>query len=314
MNTTINIKIHLLFGVLSTLLLSCDKIDNAYPSPETELDITLYPGNWSDYITNFYPDFQPNNYTLQNVLIEDYTGHTCNNCPNAAITAYSIQENNPDRVFVVAIHAGPTQGGISPFQQFYPDNDMFFTNHTSPEGLTYGDYFRNGYNFYGNPQGTVNRKTVDDKLFDVQGTWSSRTSSELSSSPAPVKMQAVFNYFASTGGGYLHVEVEKNTNEAIPINTMVYVIKNSEMNWQVMPDNSYNEFYEHKNKHIGNMDQRAWGRTALGTNASQGEKIILDYDYKIPEDISIDNMHFIIYTFNPDTHEIYQVIKQSVVE
>ncbi|MEY4571752.1 MAG: hypothetical protein RLZ10_963, partial [Bacteroidota bacterium] len=50
-----------------TLILSiesCDHVDNPYPlQVNLELDTSLYPGNWSDYVANEWPQFSPNTNT-----------------------------------------------------------------------------------------------------------------------------------------------------------------------------------------------------------------------------------------------------------
>jgi hypothetical protein len=291
-------------------LFSCDKVENAYPEDETDLDVSLYPGDWSDYMDNEYPEFGDNSNQLQNILIEDYTGHTCNNCPNAAITADEIEAANPDRVFVAAVHAGP--GGMTSFQQFDPEDDKFYTNHTNADGLEYGAFFQNGFNFIGNPQGTVNRKTVDNKMFDFSGTWSTRTSDILANSNPKVRMQSVFNYYPSTNGGYLHVELEKAETIDNPVNVVVYVIQDTLTDWQVMPNNDYNPNYLHKHRHLGSIDNRPYGRSALNASSAVGEKLVLDYAYKLPDNIPYSNLHFLAYAYDTETYEIYQVIKQEI--
>lgn len=296
--------------ILISVFTNCDKVENAYPEPETELDISLYPGSWSDYLENEYPEFGDNTAQLQNVIIEEYTGHRCNNCPTAAATAYSLVQSNPDRVFLAAIHSGP--GGMTSFQEYNETSSQFFTNHTNEEGLAYGKYFQNGFNFFGNPQGTVNRQTIDNKMFDFHGTWGTRVDNLLDNNDILVRLQSVFNYFPASNGGYLHVEVEKNNTLSTPINVVVFVIKEEEENWQTMPDNSYNENYIHKHKHLGSIDNRPWGRTALNEASSIGEKVVLDYDYKIPDGLDVNNMHFLIFAYDTETYEIYQVIKQEV--
>lgn len=306
-----------LVGLLAIIVMSCDKVENPYPYDPSSaitndygIDTSFFAGTWGEYLADYYPVFESEGSNEPNVLLEDYTGHTCNNCPNAGKIAHDISQENPDRVYVVAVHAGP--GGMTSFQNYNPNADKFYTNHTNEEGLGYGEHFQNGFNFFGNPQGTVNRKTVDDKLFDFSGTWSTRASNVLNTSGVNVKIQSVFNYFPETQGGYLHVELEKNTDEAAKINTVVYVVKDSEINWQVMADNSYNEFYEHKNKHLGSIDKRPWGLQTFDETDENGTKVILDYAYKIPDELTIDNMHFIIYAYNTETYEIYQVVKQRV--
>ena len=290
---------------------SCDKVENAYkPVISTDIDTSFYPGLWADYEVNEWPEFGQNTNTLRNALIEDYTGHTCNNCPTAAVTAHDLESANPSRVFAVGIHAGP--GGMTGFQNFDPEAIKFYTNHTNADGLAYGVEFQNGYNFFGNPQGTVNRAISANKMFDLHGTWNNRVQDILNDSDLKFNIQSEFNYYETTNGGYLHIEVEKLTAESIETNLVVYVVKNEEVDWQKMPDNSDNPDYVHENKHLGSIDNQAWGRPlytgALGAN----EKILQNYSYGIPEGLEIDNMHFIIYVYDVDTKEILQATKQVI--
>lgn len=290
---------------------SCEKVENAYePSTTIEIDTTFYPGNWQDYLDNNYPVFPQNVNTEINVLIEDYTGHKCNNCPTAATIAHDIHENNPQRIFVASIHTDP--GAQLSFQSFDPDAPYYTTDHTNPDAVAYGIEFQNGFNFIGNPQGTVNRKIVGGKMFDFSGTWQSRASDILNTNELKVNIQSVFNYFPSTNGGYLHVELEKLTSEETVINTVVYVIQDSLVDWQLMPDNTNNEFYVHRDKHLGSIDNNPFGIEAFSTVSPSNSKVKFDYSYEIPAGLNPSNMHFLIYAYDTETYEILQVIKQKI--
>jgi hypothetical protein len=152
-------------GLFVLTLMSCDKVDNPYENQVTiDIDTTLFPGVWADYTNNEYPTFPDNTNTDINVLIEDYTGHKCNNCPDAAEIAHTIHENNPNRIFVASIHVDP--GAQLSFQET-ESSGSYTTDHTNPDAVDYGETFQNGFNFIGNPQGTVNRKTVDGKMLSI---------------------------------------------------------------------------------------------------------------------------------------------------
>jgi len=308
----------ILFFLSGTVLFlsSCDKVDNPYEKvTSTTLDASLYPnGTWDDYLENEYPTFTQNNNTNVNVLIEDFTGHKCTNCPPAADLAHSIHVSNPNRVFVASIHAGP---GNNIFQKHYPNDTEYYTDHTNTDGTTYGEKFKQGYNFFGNPQGTVNRKTINGELFAFTGTWQSRTTDILNANDLKVNIQSAFNYYQETNGGFLHVEIEKKTSDAIEMNVVVYVIEDSLVDWQLMPSGTLppdNEFYVHRDKHLGSIDNNPFGLKAFDADASAGDKIILDYSYKLPAALDKTNMHFLIYVYDKDTYEILQVIKQKVEE
>ncbi len=305
----------LLITVVGALLFmtACDKVDNPYEEQVViELDTTFYPGVWENYNDEEYPSFPVNTNTNVNVLVEDYTGHTCNNCPTAADIAHGIHENNPNRVFVASVHTDP--GAQLSFQSPYTSGNKYTTDHTNPDGIAYGETFENGFNFIGNPQGTVNRKIVDDKMFDFSGTWQSRAEAIMTENDLKVNLQSVFNYYPSTKGGYLHVEAEKMTSENLELNTVVYVIQDSLVDWQLMPDNTDNSNYIHRDKHLGSIDDNPFGTLTFEPDEPQGAKVITDYSYAVPNGLNPENMHFLIYTYNTATYEIYQVIKQKLVE
>ena len=271
--------------LLAITVSSCDKVENAYEEQATiDLDTTLYPGLWQDYLDNEYPVFPDNNNTDVNVLLEDYTGHKCNNCPDAATEAHTIHENYPDRIFVASIHIDP---GAQLSFQYTENSGGYTTDHTNPDAVKYGETFENGYNFIGNPQGTVNRKTVDGKMFDFYGTWQSRATDIMNTNDLKFNLQSVFNFYESKNGGFLHVEAEKITSEEIEVNTVVYVIQDTLTDWQLMPNITANEFYLHRDRHLGSIDNNAFGIQTFPADAPSGTKEVIDYSYEVPAGLAV---------------------------
>tara|TARA_B100000508_G_scaffold141092_1_gene146481 strand:+ start:158851 stop:159786 length:936 start_codon:yes stop_codon:yes gene_type:complete len=302
----------LFLAITFGLLVGCDKVENPYEDQASiTVDTTLYPGNWQDYVDNESPVFTANSNTDVNVLLEDYTGHLCNNCPTAATAAHTIHENYPDRVFVASIHVDP--GAVLSFQQ-PQTNGTYPTDHTNPDAIEYGETFQNGFNFIGNPQGTVNRKTVDGKMFDFYGTWQSRATDIMTTNDLKFNIQSAFNFYESTNGGYLHVEVEKVTNEEISVNTVVYVLQDTLTDWQLMPNNTNNPNYLHRDLHLGSIDGNAFGIPTFESSVPSGTKEELLYSYEVPSGYNPENMHFLIYVYNTDNYEVLQVIKQKLKE
>lgn len=75
--------IYMLLGICTTCITSCDKIDE-----NERLVSTVYQAQRS-------------------ILIEDYTGQKCVNCPMATNTLHSLSEYFGDSIVSVAIHGGP---------------------------------------------------------------------------------------------------------------------------------------------------------------------------------------------------------------
>ncbi len=90
----------------------------------------------------------------KNVLIEDFTGVHCDNCPNAQKQSISIENANPGRVFVMGIHCTTTFGYPFPGHPDYrtPNGTNLVTYLLgTPGSLPTGDIDRKIWNFSGTP-------------------------------------------------------------------------------------------------------------------------------------------------------------------
>jgi hypothetical protein len=155
-------KIHniilLLFPVLGLLLFSCTKIDEPYATVHT-LNIKDTTMNWDSYPP------------VKKVLLEDYTGHKCVNCPDAAITARSLEEQYGDQLVVMAVHAG-----------FYskPDKTGEYTLDLRTDA---GNAWNNDFAFTSYPNGMVNRTLFNGSRIVDPDKWGASVGQLLLVSP-----------------------------------------------------------------------------------------------------------------------------------
>ncbi|MEN9699246.1 MAG: hypothetical protein RLZZ301_444 [Bacteroidota bacterium] len=301
----------ILLGI--NLLPSCDRVTNPYPPQNAfALDSTLYPGTWSDYVANEWPTFANNTNTNRNILIEDFTGHKCIFCPAAADLAHQLHSANPDRIFVTSIHS--SIDGIGDFQSVDAEYTVNFTN---PDGLAIGTWFgTHDPGFVGNPRGPISRVTNGGVIFQSPAQWSSLTSSLLAENALKVNMQSALNYYPSTKGAFLHVEVEKLdqsiTNE---LAIVASIVEDSLVGDQKMSDNSHNHNYIHRDIHRGNLNHTPFGRPLASSDLLNG-KYYVNYSFVVPNQLdgnyNASNMHVVIYVYDMTTLEIYQVITQEI--
>jgi Outer membrane protein Omp28 len=91
MRSLINIFLSFMFPGI--FFLGCTKIDAPYAAAKH--------GNIKDTVIDW------DTVTItRKVMLEDYTGHKCVNCPEAAITAHSLEELYPGKLIIVSVHAG----------------------------------------------------------------------------------------------------------------------------------------------------------------------------------------------------------------
>ncbi len=308
--------VRLIVICLITLFLnsSCDHVTNPFPPTSiNDLDTNLYPGNWVDYVNNEWPVFSANQNSDRNILIEDFTGHQCIYCPAAANLAHALHEANPLRVFPMSIHAGPT--GIGDFQIVSPpEYPMDFTN---SDGVQMAQYFgTNDGGFIGNPRGTINRILSGGVLFQSPGVWTSMVNDALSQNVLKINMQSQLNYYPSTKGAYLHVEIEKlDPNLSNDLGIVAALLEDSLVGDQKMSDNSHNANYIHRDIHRKNLNNTPFGRT-LTSGDMLNNKYYVNYSFIVPNQLdgnfNASNMHVLIYVYDKETWEIYQVIKQAI--
>jgi hypothetical protein len=306
---------------------SCDKVTNPYPkTTSTTLDWSLYPGGDSTAYVNagLWPTFTANTNTLRNVMIEDFTGHKCVNCPLATANMEQLIATNPIRIFGVAIHS--SANGLGAFQEVdaeFPE-ELF-----CDEGLTIGAFFGTipGSDFIGNPRFCVNRVMANGQYTTNAGSPISNKTTACLASALKVNIQAASNYFASTRGLFLHTEVDKlDQSLTSDLGLVVYVIEDSLIAPQIVqttndpdgsPDNpnvadGIHNTYVHREIMRGCIDGKAFGRTLGSADLNANGKYYVNYSYKVPTELEIDNMHLVIYVYDKVTLEVYQVIKHEI--
>jgi len=104
---------------------------------------------------------------VKNVLIEDFTGDKCDNCPRAQGRGITIENQNPGRVSVVGIQCTSLDiPYVSTFDLRTPHGDDLLGLEGTPVGLPQGDVDRKIY--AGNPNSLM-----------TDGAWPGNVSTEL---------------------------------------------------------------------------------------------------------------------------------------
>lgn len=223
------------------------------------------------------------------VLIEDFTGQKCVNCPNATDEIHALQEQYGDSaVIAVGIHSGP----------------LGFKGSTRLVGLAtdLGDTY---YNYWGadhQPVGLVNRS---GGLQDYP-TWAGLVRQALSET-APLDLSLQCNYNAESRE--LTVETTAyGTNGTTNGKLQVWLVEDSITAMQMMPDGSTNRDYVHNHVLRASMNGD-WGEditVSEGSTTSTGCSITLDEKW-VPTHVSV-----IAFVYN--NSGVQQVVKQSILK
>ena len=170
MNVLYSSKVFFSAAVVMLLTMSCDKIEGPF----------IESGGSGGGTTSG---------EVKKVLIEDFTGHTCGNCPRAAETAVNLQQLYGEQVVVIAVHMGffakPKSNADSSYAADFrttmgADLDAHFN--IDPTGL---------------PKGMVSRTEIGGSLLLSYSAWGSATQALVPLAP-DVKIDISNSYESST--------------------------------------------------------------------------------------------------------------------
>jgi hypothetical protein len=221
------------------------------------------------------------------VLIEDFTGQQCVNCPTAADTIHSLQQRYGDSVVIaVAIHGGAMS--VKP-------------NPAKPKvvGLAtdLGDYYHNHWKVETWPMGMVSRGNVSRFA-----EWEAQVREEIQKK-APVNLSATFT---DKDG---KVTVETTYMGAIghtDAKLQVWVVEDSITAIQKMPDGSYNSQYIHRHVFRGAVNGD-WG---TDISIDEGEKKTDKFDVTIDDTWNRKQLSAVVFVYNDQG--VLQVISKPL--
>lgn len=300
-------KFTLIFLTVITIILqsSCDRVENPVVVRDTSLDWTLYPD--ADTSTYPWPTWTQNTNTAQRVLLEDFTGHTCTNCPAAAVVAKNIEDANGGNVIVMSVHASVGGGFQQPSLPNYP------LDHRTDAGNAYAI----AMNMTLNPSGTINRAITNGEYSAFSSDWSNLVNTQLAKTP-DFNIQCAFNYYPQTSGLFLHLETEVLNDVQGTFDIVSLLVRDTLIADQEFPQGLHEEEYDHHSVLTDNISD-IWGTPIIDGQSTSGTKLYNNYTYVVPSSdtdssYKINNLSVITFISDRDTYEVKQVIKTPLFE
>jgi len=254
---------------------------------------------------------------VKRVLIEDFTGHRCPNCPSAAAELEGIINTYGDRVIGIAIH---------PHSNFSIPNPLSSSQYTYDFRTEEGDNIDNIFQMTsgGLPVGMVNRIGFNGNHQLSKDEWGEKVQTELEKEPIfKINLSSDF----TTSSGNISVEVEALTDLNNSYNIVVCLTENNIIEWQ-KDNNIDNENYNHK--HVLRKMLNSTLGESIGDNLNSGDIWTKSFNVNISElenqneNYSLntsfmgngnctgwieDNIESIAYIYDNSNYEIVQVEK-----
>ena len=296
-----NKKIFFLLLIISLTFTSCDFVGNPYPETNANVSDT------SSCTTLTFPAVTASGY--KKILIEDYTGHTCGNCPRAADTLLALEADYPGKIIALALHVGSTFAAPAPGHLGTTSSD-FLDDYRTLAGETYDNVF--GASAFGLPAGMFNRKdyAISDNIKFYLG-WRAYLSSIVSET-ANVDLQIATDYDASTRKICFATRDSFLTSFSDTLKLVVLLTQDSIISWQDVfgvPSSTY--VFNHMLRDAI-TPSGAWGESLVSGAITAGTTHVKKFAYTIPASYTSipcdpNQVHLIAFIYKASTYEILQV-------
>ncbi len=229
----------------------------------------------------------------KNVLIEDFTGQRCLNCPIASMTIKSLQDIcGKEHVIAVAIHGGSMSLPSSNERGLATPTGEAYNKHWGIDSWPCGLVDRNA----ANPDGGTTDYT----------SWAAQVIDCIVEEP---KVDiAVSNATYDKDSLKLNIAVDLAAKEKINGHVQVWIIENNIEGYQVMPDGTHNMAYIHNHVFRAAVNGE-WGEPlTLGKNDKTTVKYAVDLSGEkwVPENLAV-----VAFVYN-EKEGVLQVVEQHV--
>ncbi len=239
--------------------------------------------------------------TARKVLLEEFTGFRCGNCPEAGEVAHEVVESSNGRVILMSIHAGDL-ADPTPTRKY---------NFKTPEGNDIADNF----SLPATPFGLINRVSYNGSYLLGPTVWATAASIE-ANKPAYVKLELTANYNETAKEIALDIKMNFLQQVSEPLNVVAYIVEDSIIQYQRddrQPDvNVLN--YNHMHILRGSMNG-TWGDLISGNVIAGKTELTKNLKYVIPstKDWKPKDISLIVTLINAQNKEIQQVEKIKLI-
>lgn len=259
---------------------ACDKIEGPYITPDDSVTTDVE-----------FPDLDLNS-VYRKVLIEEYTGHRCTNCPDGHRELEALKGRYGDTLVAIGIHAGTFARPIGDFTADYQ----------TEEGTTlYTDY---GVANVGTPAGVVNRAQYNNSYALGVSSWQ-QSIAQGKQQPCVAAIQTITVFQPNTIT--VHTKTTFLTDYSNPVQLALYIIEDDIISPQKDGEETIQD-YVHKHVLRGSMNGTYGTLLSENGGAVNGESLLKSYqlDYS-GKNWNIANCSVIAILMDATTKEVLQV-------
>ncbi len=228
----------------------------------------------------------------RNILLEEFTGQYCINCPEGAAEAKRLQESYNHKVILVSIHAGSFANG---------------TEYVTEAGKAYWTKFYSDGDTRGYPAATINRSGTVSTGF--QQEWSQLVANAFQM-PTYVSLSMRSEYNETDSMVSVISTLQMTTQTETKMKLLLLLTESKIIDFQLSAKQGYIAEYEHNHAlrgAIGDKDEEPnyWGDEVKISSLEETE--VTSKPYKLDANWKPENMNIVGILYDVDTYEVLQV-------
>ena len=226
------------------------------------------------------------------VLLEEFTGYRCMNCPTAAEIAHDLIKLYGENMVVVALH---------PDGSYWtrPTSDPAYVDLRSEAATTYFEYYGSPAGF---PIGMINRTSFDGSVLQNYPVWMTYVNQQLVIDP---EMTMSLTATVDSDSRAVELLVSATLKEEFngKVNLQLFLLESGIVSPQVMQDGKENPNYVH-NHVLRDAINGVWGQEI--TLPGLDQTVDITYTYTVSEDYNMTNCSVVAFLYHTETKQVIQ--------
>jgi len=277
-------KIIYILAIIGLAFGACDKIEE--PFLEEQGGTTPGPGPGEK---------------VRKVILEEFTGHICVNCPEATIQANDLKTLFGEQLILLSIHGGPLA---------VPLAEPFETDYRTEAGTAIYNY----YNPVGVPIGMVNRTDYEGNTLLFKDSWEGAINALIDLPPeASIEIESEYNDGNRKLDIHVHSEFLADLDRTLNLSVlllesgMVSAQKNDLASIGPTPD-----WLNYEHKHLLRLGVNGtWGEL-LAEQPTNGTVVTKDFSVTLDNAWDVQNMDIIALIIDAATYEVIQAEEMHI--
>lgn len=264
-----------------------------------------------DVIEEPYNEQQTNNcadedlpIAIRKILLEDYTGHKCGNCPAAAAELQKLKSLYCDHIIPLSVHVGffaqPALSG------------KYSTDFRTTTGNELNLFFKN--DAAGLPNGMINRSEFNGNPIISPSGWSSAVVKLLDKSPEAV-LEIAPNFNVNTRQLSVDVSTVFLASLSGEHYLSVYLVEDSIIGWQTDYSKDPVDVQNYMHRHVLRASLNGtWGDLIASGKIVQGTSISRNYSFLLHDNYKVQHCSVVAFVYFAENKEIIQAESENILK